>query len=54
MPLTHKNMIAQFLGLYNDTPNTQEHDRSISWLGTTIPLTHKSMTAHFPGLVQAL
>jgi len=39
-----------------DTPNTQIHDRSLSWLGTglvTIPLTHKYMTAHFPGLVQA-
>ena len=38
-----------------DTPNTQIHDRSLSWLGTglvTIPLTHKYMTAHFPGLVQ--
>jgi hypothetical protein len=40
-----------------DTPNTQIHDRSLSWLGTglvTIPLTHKYMTVHFPGLVHAL
>ena len=39
-----------------DTPNTQIHDHSLSWLGTglvTIPLTHKYMTANFPGLVQA-
>jgi hypothetical protein len=37
--------------LGNDTPNTQIHDHSLSWLGTglvTIPLTHRYMTNQFP------